>query len=41
MLKRLLYFIVLAIIQLLFPVAVQAADTPSLEEDIEDRKSVV
>ena len=37
MLKRLLYFIVLAIIQLLLPVAVQAADTPSLEEDIEEQ----
>lgn len=37
MLKRLLYFIVLAIIQLLFPVAALAADTPSLEEDIEEQ----
>lgn len=37
MLKRLLYFIVLAIIQLLLPVAVQAADTPNLEEDIEEQ----
>lgn len=37
MLKRLLYFIVLAIIQLLVPVAALAADTPSLEEDIEEQ----
>ena len=33
MLKRLLYFIGLAIIQLLSSVTVQAADTSSLEED--------
>lgn len=37
MLKRLLYFIGLAIIQLLSSVTVQAADTSSLEEDIEEQ----
>ncbi len=35
--KRLLYTIVSAIVQLLFTVSVQAADTPSLEEDIEEQ----
>lgn len=35
--KRLLYTIVLAIVQLLSVVSAQAADTPSLEEDIEEQ----